>query len=95
MSMATAPTMPYVSVDEYLESGYQPDKEYVDGVLIDRAMPTFAHGVLQMLLIQYFARFQESLGFVAVPEVRKQIVDRARYRIPDVQLSSCLIQAAE
>jgi Uma2 family endonuclease len=86
MTMATAPTVPYVSVDEYLESGYHPDKEYVDGVLVDRAMPTFAHGVLQMLLIQYFAQFQESLGFLAVPEVRTQIVERARYRIPDVLL---------
>jgi hypothetical protein len=44
MTMATAPTVPYVSVDEYLESGYHPDKEYVDGVLVDRATPTFAHG---------------------------------------------------
>jgi Uma2 family endonuclease len=86
MSMATAPSVPFVSVEEYLESGYQPDKEYVNGVLIDRAMPTFAHGVLQMLLIQYFAEFREALGFLAVPEIRTQISVRARYRIPDILL---------
>ena len=34
--MAVVPTIPLVSPDEYLTSGYHPDMEYVDGVLVER-----------------------------------------------------------
>jgi Uma2 family endonuclease len=86
--MATAPILPVVSVDEYLNSSYTPDMEYVDGVLIERSVPTIPHSVLQMILIQFFSQFQERLRFMALPEVRTQIIERARYRIPDVVLCS-------
>ena len=33
--MAVAPIPPRVSADEYLNSGYHPDMEYVEGVPID------------------------------------------------------------
>jgi len=84
--MAVAPIPPLVSAEEYLGSSYWPDMEYVDGVLVERGMPTFAHGLLQMILIQYLGRFQNALGFRPVPEVRTQIVERSRYRIPDIML---------
>ena len=32
--MATAPTLPLVSVEEYLRTSYEPNCEYIDGVLI-------------------------------------------------------------
>ena len=86
--MATAPILPLVSVEEYLNSSYTPDMEYVDGVLIERGVPTIPHSLLQMILIQFFAQFQETMRFVALPEVRTQIIERARYRIPDVVLCS-------
>src|SRR4051794_22357203 len=86
--MATAPTLPLVSVDEYLNTSYQPDMEYVDGRLVKRSVPTISHSVLQMILIQFFAQFQEAMRFLAIPEVRTQIIEKARYRIPDVLLCS-------
>lgn len=84
--MATAPTLPLVSVDEYLNSSYEPDMEFVDGVLIPRGMPTIAHSLLQKLLLFWFADFEDELGFEAMQEVRTQIIERARYRIPDIML---------
>ena len=84
--MAAAPTLPFTSVDEYLNSTWRPDKEYVDGVLVERSAPTIAHGLLQMLLLRWFASFEDTLGFVSLPEVRTQIVEGARYRVPDVML---------
>jgi Uma2 family endonuclease len=84
--MAAAPTLPLVSVEEYLNSSYRPDREFVDGFLVERSVPTIPHSVLQMILIQYFLRFQESLRFLTMPEVRTQIIERARYRVPDVML---------
>lgn len=84
--MATAPAGPLVSVDEYLKTSYEHDVEYVDGVLIERGMPTVAHSLLQRLLMTWFVRFDKDLGFMALQEVRTQITERARYRIPDTML---------
>lgn len=39
-----------------------------------------------MLLIQFFGQYQAALRFLPPPQVRTQIVERARYRIPDVML---------
>jgi hypothetical protein len=38
--MATAPTVPLLSVSEYLAHIYSPDKEYVDGLLSERNVGT-------------------------------------------------------
>jgi Uma2 family endonuclease len=84
--MAVAPTIPLVSVDEYLNSGYHPDMEYVDGVLVERSVPTIAHGLLQPILGEYFRRYRKQFRFAALSETRTQIVERARYRIPDLML---------
>jgi Uma2 family endonuclease len=65
--MSAAPTLPLVPVEEYLNSSYHPDMEYVDGVLVESAVPTIPHSVLQMILIQFFARFQEASRFLALP----------------------------
>ena len=46
-----------------------------------------------MILIQFFAQFQEALRFLAMPEVRMQITGKAQYRIPDVSLCSLPLPA--
>jgi Uma2 family endonuclease len=84
--MAVAPLPPFVSADEYLNSSYRPDLEYIDGALVERGMPTIAHSILQMILVQHFGKFQKALRFLPLPEVRTRIVERARYRIPDIML---------
>jgi Uma2 family endonuclease len=84
--MATAPTLPLISVDEYLKSSWHPDMEYVDGALVERNVPTIAHGLLRVLLLQHFWEYRKNFQFAVVPEVRTQIIERARYRIPDVMI---------
>jgi Uma2 family endonuclease len=84
--MASAPTLPFVSVDEYLNTSYEHDMEYVDGMLVERGMPTVAHSLLQRLLMKWFSRFDEEMGLMALQEVRTEIIKRARYRIPDTML---------
>lgn len=84
--MATAPVVRHVSLDEYLNTSYERDMEYVDGVLTKRGMPTVAHSLLQRLLMLWFAHFDESMQFMALQEVRTQVIPRARYRIPDTML---------
>jgi Uma2 family endonuclease len=82
--MPVAPNL--VSIEEYLNSSWHPDREYVDGLLVERSVPTIAHSILQKILIQFFGRFEKQFRFMPLPEVRTQIVERARYRIPDVLL---------
>jgi Uma2 family endonuclease len=82
--MATVPTARLVSVDEYLSTSYRPDVEFVDGVLIEKGMPTVFHGLLQAILIAWFRTHETEYRVKVVPEVRTQIIERARYRIPDL-----------
>ncbi len=77
-----------ISAEEYLNSSYEPDMEFVDGLLEDRAMLTFAHNMLERFLLFHFAQFEGELGFTVVHEVRTTIIAGARYRIPDVMLIS-------
>jgi Uma2 family endonuclease len=84
--MAVVPTITLVSPDEYLNSSYRPDMEYVDGVLVERGVPTVSHGLLQLILCVYLDAFRTRFKFEPLPEVRTQIIERARYRIPDVML---------
>jgi Uma2 family endonuclease len=84
--MAALPDAPVIPVDEYLNSSYRPDLEYVDGLLVERGVPTILHSLLQMLLIQYLSQYQKALRFLPLPEARTRIIERARYRIPDILL---------
>ncbi len=84
--MAVVPTIPLVSPDEYLTSGYHPDMEYVDGALVERGLPTIAHSLLQVLLAVYLDGYRKRFRFAALSEARTRIIERARYRIPDVIL---------
>jgi len=93
--MATAPTLPLVSVEEYLNTRYYPDMEYVDGVLVERSMPTTAHSTLAMIVAAYLFGLRRQFGFAVLPDCRTQIAERARYRIPDVLLCSRPIPAGK
>jgi Uma2 family endonuclease len=84
--MATAPAFPIVPVDEYLRSSYRPDVEYVDGCLLERSVPTYLHSMLQAILVAYFRQFERECRFKVLPELRTQIVEGRRYRIPDLLL---------
>jgi Uma2 family endonuclease len=82
--MATSPILPLVSVEEYLRTSYEPNCEYLDGVLAPKAMPDIIHSTFQMLLIMFFRsqseRFRRLLG---LPELHIKIT-ATRFRIPDI-----------
>jgi hypothetical protein len=40
-----------VSVDEYLNTSYEPDMEYADGVLVEKGPPTIAHNRLPDIML--------------------------------------------
>jgi len=76
-----------VSLDEYLNTAYEPDRDFVDGVLLERNVGTQRHGLLQTSLILLFGQYIKSHRIVVFTETRL-LVDAAsgRHRIPDVMI---------
>jgi Uma2 family endonuclease len=72
-----------VSVKEYLSTSYDPDVDYVDGVIEERNVGEFDHGSLQAAVLVWFYNRRKQLGITVVPEQRVQ-VSPTRFRIPDV-----------
>ena len=84
--MAALPNLTHVPVEEYLNSSYSPDMDYVDGALVDHGMPTIAHGVFQILLGVYFHAYRKEFRFAILSEARTRIIEHLRYRLPDIML---------
>ncbi|HXK05798.1 MAG TPA: Uma2 family endonuclease [Verrucomicrobiae bacterium] len=72
-----------VSVNEYLSSSYDPDCEYVDGVIEERNLGENDHADLQSAILVFLRTRQKELGIYAVVEQRVQ-VSATRFRVPDV-----------
>src|SRR5450432_1392521 len=72
-----------VPLTEYLATMYHPDREYVDGALLERNVGELRHGDAQTSLALYIRA--QCPGFWAVVEVRAQ-VKPDRFRVPDVSI---------
>lgn len=77
-------------LSEYLSTTYRPDREYVDGVVLERSLGEYDHSRTQMLLSNYLFTREKQCGIRVVPEQRVQ-VRSTRFRIPDV----CAVLATE
>ena len=75
------------SVEEYLKTGYDPDVEFVDGVLVERNAGEWSHSMVQSNVLFALRRKYSHLKVVA--GLRSQVTD-TRFRLPDV----CVLQAA-
>jgi len=73
----------FVSVEEYLSTGYEPDCEYDDGVVVERNLGEFEHSFLQVILGTIFTVNMETWGVFGLTEQRVQIAAR-KFLIPDV-----------
>ena len=71
-----------VSVEEYLRSSYSPDREFVEGRVLERNLGEKEHSRLQGALIVYLYNYRKR-NLYAWPEQRVQ-VKADRFRIPDV-----------
>jgi Uma2 family endonuclease len=70
-----------ISVEEYLSTSYDPDVEYVDGVLVERNVGDWLHSLVQRNLIVSLSRKYPEI--FAVRELRSQ-TRATRFRLPDV-----------
>jgi Uma2 family endonuclease len=79
--MGALPTL--VSVDEYLHTVYEPDCDYVDGVILERNVGEKDHGKLQTETLLYLREHRKRWNIFVIPEQRVQI-SPTRYRVPDI-----------
>ena len=70
-------------VEEYLSTSYRPDREYIDGTLLERNVGERDHSRLQMALSAYLHNQREKLGIHVYPEQRVQVA-ATRFRVPDI-----------
>ena len=77
-------TTTLISIDEYLgNTSFNPDVEYLDGELKERAMVFSAHGLILSLLSGWFYSHEEEWNVRAGVEVRTRVAS-TRVRLPDV-----------
>jgi Uma2 family endonuclease len=87
--MAAAVSLPFITVEEYLASHYEPDADFVDGVLEERSVGEYDHGDLQGQIVTMFRNHAGAWKIRAVTETRVQ-VSATRFRVPDV----CVVAAS-
>jgi hypothetical protein len=77
-------TLTAVPVEEYLSTTYEPDREYVDGQLVERHEGEYFHSRLQLLISLILGSREKERRFRVFTELRVQVSDESRYRIPDM-----------
>jgi Uma2 family endonuclease len=73
-----------VPVEEYLRTTYHPDREYVDGQLVERNVGEHYHSLMQGLITTALNVRRRERRFRVFPEQRVRMNDEPRYRIPDI-----------
>lgn len=76
-----------ISAEEYLRTFWRPDREYVDGEVLERNLGERDHGRLQLILGAWFLRHEREWGIRAVIECRMR-TSGTRFRVPDVTVVS-------
>lgn len=85
--MATAVHIP---VNEYLQTSYRPDCDYVDGEIEERNLGEQTHGLVQKMIAAIFTANRKVWGLRSITEQRVQIRP-SRYRVPDV----CVVSSSD
>lgn len=73
-----------LSVEQYLHTSFPDlDKEFRDGEVVERSLPTFLHGKTQGLIAAFFAALRRTLSLYVCTETRMKLRP-GLYLIPDV-----------
>jgi Uma2 family endonuclease len=79
-----------VPIEKYLRTAYHPDREYVDGEVLERNLGERDHSTLQRELTFFLGTREETWNVFVFPGQRVQ-VSPTRFRVPDI----CLYAGAE
>jgi Uma2 family endonuclease len=81
-------TTTHVPVEVYLRSSYEPDAEYVDGKIEERAAGLFDHASWQGAILWWFSQREKGWNVCSLPSLRVKVA-ATRYRVPDVSVLDC------
>ncbi len=76
-------TTAQISLSEYLDTSYRPDREYIDGEIRERNVGQWEHARVQWLLAAWFMNHEALWHIIGSTEQRVQ-VSKNRVRIPDL-----------
>lgn len=76
-----------ISLAEYVNTRYRPDREFIEGRLEERNVGEHDHAAVQAALVLWFGQRQNEWRIEVLPEQRMRI-SATRYRVPDVCLVS-------
>ena len=74
-----------LSLDEYLGTDYEPDRDYVDGELEERNLGEKEHSITQAFFIKWLAKHEDEWKLEACPEIRLRI-GAQRVRVADIAI---------
>lgn len=78
-----APSLPFVPEEQYRNTSYEIECEYVDGVLVKRNVGERKHSRLQFLLAAFLGLKEAEYQILGYTEQRIWVAP-GRYRVPDV-----------
>ncbi len=73
------------SIDQYLSTSYHPDREYIDGEIVERHMGKWEHSRVQFMLAAWFFQNEAAWHVQGATEWRTRVAE-SRVRIPDLVL---------
>ena len=76
-------TATLVSLDEYLHTTYRPDRDYLEGELLERNMGEQPHGRVQLIIAKIFDNRRKEWNTRTSTELRVQVRPE-RFRVPDI-----------
>jgi len=74
-----------ISLDQYLHETWDPDREFVDGEVVERNMGEKDHAAWQIALARLLSNFRQSANIRVYPELRLQTAP-THFRIPDIMV---------
>lgn len=83
MATATQNVSSLLTLEEYLQTSYRPDRDFVDGVTEEREMGESEHSDVQAELIYWFRSHRQEWSVRVNGELRARVGER-QYRVPDV-----------
>ena len=79
-----------IPVSEYLDTIYRPDRNYIDGHVVERNLGKREHAALQGILAGIFREHRRAWGVIGLPEQRVKVT-QSNYRVTDL----CVVRASD
>jgi Uma2 family endonuclease len=78
-------TKAQITAEQYLDTSFEYDAEFVHGEIVERSMPDRLHSLIQLRILLAIGRLIQSYPLFPYPELRMRL-QPGIYRIPDISV---------